>query len=126
MGQAQNTTAIAVARELAGFIWALVRQVPMAAQKRIRTLQGQDHTKMNEEIITVEARGAASIGRTHEESIMSVAYKAMTSGNRLKKVCSHGGQKIIAAYKTHLISHKTSGYLFQLKKQPFLEALSLL
>ena len=30
-GKHSNTTAVAIARELAGFVWALARQVPLAA-----------------------------------------------------------------------------------------------
>lgn len=38
----------------------------------------------------IQARDAANVGRTHEESIVSMV-DAMTSGTRLKTVCSQDG-----------------------------------
>ena len=41
-------------------------------------------------LIRIQARGAANVGRTHEESIVSmvIIIIAMTSGARLKTACS--------------------------------------
>ena len=53
-----NTTAVAIARELAGFVWALVRQVADGGGRGQGRYQKKDDTKMNEEAIHHSRQGA--------------------------------------------------------------------
>lgn len=87
----KNRIAVAIAREIAGFVWALMRQVPMAAWKETEKTWTAKNEPLGRLEIRIEARDAANVGRAHEESMASMALYAMTSGTRLKKACSRDG-----------------------------------